>query len=153
MRSLWSTSGWSPDRRWSPAAPPERVHLVRFAGQTFFQTLRRKLKWGDLAERREDDQSCLPIGSSSSAALIFNASASRTMFTSATFLSPRSAPPTYVRSMPALAASFSCERPARWRCSRRVSPKRLRISARERARKTERSLIVNKVASRARCGS
>jgi hypothetical protein len=24
---------------------------VRFAGQTFFQTLRRKLKWGDLAER------------------------------------------------------------------------------------------------------
>ena len=25
--------------------------LVRFPGQTFFQTLRRKLKWGDLAER------------------------------------------------------------------------------------------------------
>lgn len=30
---------------------PEPVRLVRFAGQTFFQTLRRKLKWGDLAER------------------------------------------------------------------------------------------------------
>ncbi len=29
----------------------EPVRLVRFAGQTFFQTLRRKLKWGDLAER------------------------------------------------------------------------------------------------------
>jgi NAD+ kinase len=27
------------------------VRLVRFAGQTFFQTLRRKLKWGDLVER------------------------------------------------------------------------------------------------------
>jgi len=27
------------------------VKLVRFPGQTFFQTLRRKLKWGDLAER------------------------------------------------------------------------------------------------------
>ena len=27
------------------------VRLVRFAGQSFFQTLRRKLKWGDLAER------------------------------------------------------------------------------------------------------
>jgi NAD+ kinase len=30
---------------------PEPVRLVRFPGQTFFQTLRRKLKWGDLAER------------------------------------------------------------------------------------------------------
>ena len=30
---------------------PEPVRLVRYAGQTFFQTLRRKLKWGDLAER------------------------------------------------------------------------------------------------------
>ena len=30
---------------------PEPVRLVRFAGQTFFQTLRRKLKWGDLADR------------------------------------------------------------------------------------------------------
>jgi hypothetical protein len=29
----------------------EPVRLMRFAGQTFFQTLRRKLKWGDLAER------------------------------------------------------------------------------------------------------
>lgn len=29
----------------------EPVKLVRFPGQTFFQTLRRKLKWGDLAER------------------------------------------------------------------------------------------------------
>jgi NAD+ kinase len=29
----------------------EPVRLVRFPGQTFFQTLRRKLKWGDLAER------------------------------------------------------------------------------------------------------
>ena len=27
------------------------VRLVRFPGQSFFQTLRRKLKWGDLAER------------------------------------------------------------------------------------------------------
>jgi NAD+ kinase len=27
------------------------VRLVRFPGQTFFQTLRRKLKWGDLVER------------------------------------------------------------------------------------------------------
>lgn len=27
------------------------VRLVRFTGQTFFQTLRRKLKWGDLVER------------------------------------------------------------------------------------------------------
>jgi NAD+ kinase len=27
------------------------VRLVRFPGQTFFSTLRRKLKWGDLAER------------------------------------------------------------------------------------------------------
>ncbi|HEX6368949.1 MAG TPA: hypothetical protein VF006_08450 [Longimicrobium sp.] len=30
---------------------PEPVRLVRFASQTFFQTLRRKLEWGDLAER------------------------------------------------------------------------------------------------------
>jgi NAD+ kinase len=30
---------------------PQPVRLVRFAGQTFFQTLRRKLKWGDLVER------------------------------------------------------------------------------------------------------
>jgi NAD+ kinase len=30
---------------------PEPVRLVRFPGQTFFQTLRRKLKWGDLVER------------------------------------------------------------------------------------------------------
>ncbi|HEY0014997.1 MAG TPA: hypothetical protein VGC13_01720 [Longimicrobium sp.] len=27
------------------------VRLVRFPGQSFFQTLRRKLKWGDLVER------------------------------------------------------------------------------------------------------
>jgi NAD+ kinase len=27
------------------------VHLVRFPGQTFFSTLRRKLRWGDLVER------------------------------------------------------------------------------------------------------
>ncbi|HVH11945.1 MAG TPA: hypothetical protein VM759_02780 [Longimicrobium sp.] len=27
------------------------VRLVRFPGQTFFSTLRRKLKWGDLMER------------------------------------------------------------------------------------------------------
>jgi len=30
---------------------PLPVRLVRFPGQTFFSTLRRKLKWGDLAER------------------------------------------------------------------------------------------------------
>lgn len=30
---------------------PDPVRLVRFAGQTFFATLRRKLKWGDLEER------------------------------------------------------------------------------------------------------
>lgn len=30
---------------------PQAVRLVRFPGQTFFSTLRRKLKWGDLAER------------------------------------------------------------------------------------------------------
>lgn len=29
----------------------EPVRLVRFPGQTFFSTLRRKLRWGDLAER------------------------------------------------------------------------------------------------------
>jgi NAD+ kinase len=27
------------------------VRLVRFTGQTFFSTLRRKLRWGDLVER------------------------------------------------------------------------------------------------------
>jgi NAD+ kinase len=30
---------------------PQPVRLVRFPGQTFFSTLRRKLRWGDLAER------------------------------------------------------------------------------------------------------
>jgi NAD+ kinase len=30
---------------------PDPVCLVRFPGQTFFSTLRRKLRWGDLAER------------------------------------------------------------------------------------------------------
>jgi NAD+ kinase len=30
---------------------PSRVRLVRFPGQTFFSTLRRKLGWGDLVER------------------------------------------------------------------------------------------------------
>lgn len=30
---------------------PWRVRLVRFPGQTFFWTLRRKLRWGDLEER------------------------------------------------------------------------------------------------------
>ncbi|HEU0055059.1 MAG TPA: NAD(+)/NADH kinase, partial [Longimicrobium sp.] len=30
---------------------PVPVKLVRFPGQTFFSTLRRKLRWGDLAER------------------------------------------------------------------------------------------------------
>ncbi len=55
------------------------------------------------------------------------------MFTSATFRSPRLAPPTYVRSIPALAASFSCENPDRCRASRRFSPKRFRMSARDSA--------------------
>jgi NAD+ kinase len=31
----------------------QRVRLVRFPGQTFFSTLRRKLRWGDLAERED----------------------------------------------------------------------------------------------------
>jgi NAD+ kinase len=30
---------------------PDPVRLVRFSGQTFFSTLRRKLRWGDLDER------------------------------------------------------------------------------------------------------
>jgi NAD+ kinase len=30
---------------------PEPLRLVRFPGQTFFSTLRRKLRWGDLEER------------------------------------------------------------------------------------------------------
>jgi NAD+ kinase len=30
---------------------PDPVRLVRFTGQTFFSTLRRKLRWGDLDER------------------------------------------------------------------------------------------------------
>ena len=30
---------------------PDPVRLVRFPGQTFFSTLRRKLRWGDLVER------------------------------------------------------------------------------------------------------
>ncbi|HEX8242255.1 MAG TPA: NAD(+)/NADH kinase, partial [Longimicrobium sp.] len=30
---------------------PDPVRLVRFPGQTFFATLRRKLRWGDLEER------------------------------------------------------------------------------------------------------
>ena len=30
---------------------PKPVRLVRFPGQTFFSTLRRKLNWGDLEER------------------------------------------------------------------------------------------------------
>lgn len=30
---------------------PDPVRLVRFPGQSFFSTLRRKLRWGDLAER------------------------------------------------------------------------------------------------------
>jgi NAD+ kinase len=32
---------------------PHPVHLVRFPGQTFFSTLRRKLRWGDLVERAD----------------------------------------------------------------------------------------------------
>jgi NAD+ kinase len=30
---------------------PHPLRLVRFPGQTFFSTLRRKLRWGDLEER------------------------------------------------------------------------------------------------------
>ena len=30
---------------------PTRIRLIRFPGQTFFSTLRRKLRWGDLEER------------------------------------------------------------------------------------------------------
>jgi GNAT superfamily N-acetyltransferase len=37
----------------------EPVRLVRFPGQTFFQTPRRKLKWGDLAEREGDEITAL----------------------------------------------------------------------------------------------
>jgi NAD+ kinase len=34
---------------------PDPVRLVRFPGQSFFATLRRKLRWGDLEERRDRD--------------------------------------------------------------------------------------------------
>jgi NAD+ kinase len=45
------------DRRLSPgdrivvSRAPRPVRLVRFPGQTFFSTLRHKLRWGDLVER------------------------------------------------------------------------------------------------------
>lgn len=42
-----------PGQRVVARRAPEPVRLVRFAGQTFFQTLRRKLKWGDLVEREQ----------------------------------------------------------------------------------------------------
>ena len=34
---------------------PLPLHVVRFPGQTFFSTLRRKLAWGDLGEREKAD--------------------------------------------------------------------------------------------------
>ena len=40
-----------PGARITVSRCPEPVRLVRFAGQTFFSTLRRKLNWGDLEER------------------------------------------------------------------------------------------------------
>ena len=40
-----------PGQRVVVSRAPRPVRLVRFPGQTFFSTLRRKLKWGDLAER------------------------------------------------------------------------------------------------------
>jgi NAD+ kinase len=35
---------------------PLPLHVVRFPGQTFFSTLRRKLAWGDLGEREKADE-------------------------------------------------------------------------------------------------
>jgi NAD+ kinase len=32
------------------------LRLVRFAGQTFFSTLRRKLAWGDLGDREKEGE-------------------------------------------------------------------------------------------------
>jgi NAD+ kinase len=41
----------APGEKVTVSCAPNRVRLVRFAGQTFFSTLRRKLRWGDLVER------------------------------------------------------------------------------------------------------
>lgn len=41
----------TPGARIVVSRAPDPVRLVRFAGQTFFSTLRRKLNWGDLEER------------------------------------------------------------------------------------------------------
>lgn len=41
----------TPGARIVVSRAPNPVRLVRFPGQTFFSTLRRKLKWGDLEER------------------------------------------------------------------------------------------------------
>jgi len=40
-----------PGARITVSRAPDPVRLVRFPGQTFFSTLRRKLNWGDLEER------------------------------------------------------------------------------------------------------
>jgi NAD+ kinase len=42
-----------PGHRLVVARAPTPLRLVRLAGQTFFSTLRRKLRWGDLEEREE----------------------------------------------------------------------------------------------------
>jgi NAD+ kinase len=41
----------TPGSRVQICRAPDPVRLVRFPGQTFFATLRRKLRWGDLSER------------------------------------------------------------------------------------------------------
>ena len=43
-----TSSAWRPPGR---LPRPHALRLVRFPGQTFFSTLRRKLNWGDLRER------------------------------------------------------------------------------------------------------
>jgi hypothetical protein len=50
-RSAPNPYPWSPGQKVVARRADQPVRLVRFPGQTFFQTLRRKLKWGDLAER------------------------------------------------------------------------------------------------------
>lgn len=43
----------TPGDRMVVSRAPEPLRLVRFPGQTFFSTLRRKLRWGDLEEREK----------------------------------------------------------------------------------------------------
>ena len=50
----------TPGARSGVSRAPNPVRLVRFPGQTFFSTLRRKLNWGDLEER--DRRPVIPNG-------------------------------------------------------------------------------------------